>query len=297
MTDQTAFDETCPVLYAKNFSKIKKPDMPVSAAIAEGEVCHALASEDLERMTDVGFDKGVLVELDKAIRTLRVADAQHFVHQGEKREAAKLCREESLKALALRRFLISSLDYALESEKSGLEKLRHLRKYRGGVAGLIQNMRNLAALGREYREQLSEINFRTEKLEECIRLADQLGAFAADAFVSDRPNERKILRDMAFTHMRELMARIRKCAKYVLYDNPERLKRYTSAYRREHYRKPREVPVPEVETSVSVNQATVSRPAVYRPVRRQLIKTGGEGNSSHGSSQSGYSSKSAPRSD
>ncbi|WP_346862443.1 hypothetical protein [uncultured Draconibacterium sp.] len=50
------------------------------------------------------------------------------------------------------------------------------------------------------------------------------------------PNESKIIRDKAYTHMKVLVDEIRLAGKYVFRKNPNRLKGYSSEYWRKLHR-------------------------------------------------------------
>jgi hypothetical protein len=52
-----------------------------------------------------------------------------------------------------------------------------------------------------------------------------------DAFVEKKTVDSRIIRDRAFTYMRQMMGEILDAAEFVLKDNPERLDLYHSAYR------------------------------------------------------------------
>jgi hypothetical protein len=97
---------------------------------------------------------------------------------------------------------------------------------------------DIAVLGRENPEPLTAIGFDLTQLDLAATRADELANLLAEANADKAdPNESKIIRDKAYTHMKALVDEIREAGKYVFRNNKNRLKGYSSDYWRKLHRK------------------------------------------------------------
>ena len=66
-----------------------------------------------------------------------------------------------------------------------------------------------------------------------LALSDELGSLKAEASV-ERANdpEKKLIRDKAYTHLKEAVDRIRECGRFAFRKNPERAHGYAGEYTR-----------------------------------------------------------------
>jgi len=99
-------------------------------------------------------------------------------------------------------------------------------------------MNDIAVLGRENPDPLTAIGFDLTQLDLAATKADELANLLAEANGDKAdPNESKIIRDKAYTHMKELVDEIREAGKYVFRNNKNRLKGYASDYWKKQNRK------------------------------------------------------------
>jgi hypothetical protein len=107
-----------------------------------------------------------------------------------------------------------------------------------GYADLIQDMNDLATMGRNNPEPLKAIGFNMDLLDQAARMSDELSELLNLAN-GDRWSkaEAKIIRDKAYTHLKEAVDEVRECGKYLFWRDEERLRWYTSEYLRNRRQK------------------------------------------------------------
>jgi len=107
-----------------------------------------------------------------------------------------------------------------------------------GHADMIQDLNNIAVLGRENPDPLTAIGFDLDQLDLAATRSDELADLLAEANGDKAdPNESKIIRDKAYMLMKRLVDEIREAGKYVFRNNAKRFKGYTSDYWRKQNRK------------------------------------------------------------
>ena len=100
-----------------------------------------------------------------------------------------------------------------------------------GNADMIQDLNDIAVLGKENPDPLTSIAFDLTKLDLAATRADELADLRARANGDKgEQNESKIIRDRAFAYMKELVDEIREAGKYVFRNDKNRLKGYSSQY-------------------------------------------------------------------
>ena len=96
---------------------------------------------------------------------------------------------------------------------------------------MIQDLNDIAVLGKENIEPLQNINFDVALLDEAATTADTLSDLLAQATTDREENNiARVIRDQAFTYLKQAMDEVRNCGQYVFWRNEERLKGYSSRY-------------------------------------------------------------------
>ncbi len=108
-------------------------------------------------------------------------------------------------------------------------------------ADMIQDLNDIAVLGKANEEKLSAIAFDLTRLDEAAQMSTDLAELLAiangDKAVS---SETKVIRDKAYTHLKELVDEIRAAGKYLFWRDKDRYKGYVSVYWRIHQSKAKE---------------------------------------------------------
>ncbi len=102
-----------------------------------------------------------------------------------------------------------------------------------GDADMLQDLNDLAVIGRENPEPLKETNFDFDLLELAAEKSRTLGELRANASVDKEAYKaQKLLRNQAYTHLKQAVDEIRRAGKFLLRKNDDRLKGYSSSYKR-----------------------------------------------------------------
>ena len=105
-----------------------------------------------------------------------------------------------------------------------------------GNADMVQDLSDLAVLGKANTTQLTAINLDLTQLDKAETLSDQMASLLAQANGAKKEgnNKTKALRDKACAHLKQAVDEIRDAGKYVFYQNEQRYKGYISAYIKKH---------------------------------------------------------------
>lgn len=225
-------DQKTEALLAIPREEIATPYMPVDIFIKESEFQAQVAKEDREKLLAVGMDARYLDEIDVRVGALREAQSRWNKEYTEQEEAQKLWNEKSEDAYDLRDELLRDMRYAYRKDEALLDQVSNITEGYGH-ADMIQDLNDLAVLGKANTGPLQAINLDMSKLDSASAMANEMGELLGKANggqLSD--NEAKLLRDRAYTHLKEAIDEIRATGKYVFADNDRRLKGYSSDYLR-----------------------------------------------------------------
>jgi len=193
---------------------------------------------------------------DLLLRVLAAAEAQsewRNVMFGRE-EAQKQWAALSPKGYALRDELLHFMRYAYRDLPDLQTRVDSVAEG-SSDADMIQDLNDLAVIGRENLNPLAAVGFAPIKLDEAASLNASLGALRPDASVDKAADrEKKLLRDQAYTHLKEAVDTIRECGQFVFWKNEDRAKGYASDYLRKNRKraeaKARET-APEVDTETA----------------------------------------------
>jgi hypothetical protein len=207
MADQQDFEKLLPKLNAIAQKDVRPPDMPIDEAVKEGEIMAAAAAQDANALAAVGLGADVIDEIGCAVSALRYAEAKLISELGEIKEAAKQWATEEPAGFELRNDLLAASAYALRDIGDAMRSVKRIRQ---GTSGndMVQDLLALSELGKKYLNQLKTINFDPALLDNAAQKASFLGKLYAKAFIEKGSKEAKVMRDRAFTYMRNVMSAI-----------------------------------------------------------------------------------------
>ncbi|MDG5813805.1 hypothetical protein QA601_01850 [Chitinispirillales bacterium ANBcel5] len=235
MTAYEAYDKLAPVLMNETFETIRRPDMPVDVSAHEGQVTVTLLRQDEEKLKSIGYDISITDRIKEAVGTFCVAEAKLTAILGDQLEAVKVWREHRAEGYMLRKKVLKALRFACREDKEAMEKLKPFPR-RPKQEIMILNLHFLSELGKKYQHHLEKINFNMATIESCKTFGDKLSRLYAHAYSEEGPCQMRVIRNKAFTLMKSLIAEARAFVTYLFGANSERLKLYSSAYRRKNYR-------------------------------------------------------------
>jgi hypothetical protein len=216
---------------------VQIPAIPVDVALQEAENLHHWSLDDFDALNVVGISKEMINDLPVRAGACREAQSIWNKDYRSQQEAQKEWAEQAPKAYEFRNDLLASLRFAYRIDDALLSRVSAITDG-SGHADMIQDLNDIAVLGRENPEPLTAIGFDLTQLDLAATRADELADLLAEANGDKAdPNESKIIRDKAYTHMKVLVDEIREAGKYVFRNDKNRLKGYSSDYWRKENRK------------------------------------------------------------
>ncbi len=230
MPNYTDFQSKLDVLNAIPNDAIQTPSLPVDIFLQEAENLYHWSLDDKDHMAVVGITEEQIHDLPVRAGALREAQSLWFKQRYSREEAQKLWSEKSPLAYALRDELLHAFRYAFRNEPALSSRVSKLSEGYSH-SDMIQDLNDLAVLGRENSELLSTIGFNPDQLQQAAQQADEMADLLA-LTNGDREEhtEAKLIRDRAYTHLKELVSEIREAGKYLFWKDEQRLKGYSSNY-------------------------------------------------------------------
>jgi len=149
-------------------------------------------------------------------------------------EAQKQWAEQSPLAYEFVMDLLQTMRFGYRKDPALLSRVSAITEG-SGHADMIQDLNDIAVLGRENPDPLTAIGFDLDQLDLAATRADELADLLAEANGDKADqNESKVIRDRAYTHLKKLVDEIREAGKYVFRKDKNRYKGYISQYRRSH---------------------------------------------------------------
>ena len=144
----------------------------------------------------------------------------------------KRWQSESPSGFILRDDLLNEFRYAYHNHDELKTRIAAVAEG-AGDADMLQDLNDLAVIGRENPEPLTETNFDFDLLALAAEKSRILGELRADAPVDKRAYKaQRLLRNKAYTHLKQAVDEIRRAGKFLLRKNEDRLKGYSSNYKR-----------------------------------------------------------------
>ena len=221
-------------------SEAQAPTIPVGISVQETEDVYKWALDDQKQLKTVGITLEMLNDLPVRAGALREAQSIWNKERFSQEEAQRNWAARSPLAYELRDELLHHFRFAYRADDTLLGRVSAIAEGNTN-ADMIQDLNDLAVLGRANLAPLKAIAFDVKKLDEAATQADELADLLATANGDrEEQSESKLLRDKAYTHMKELVDMVREAGKYVFWKDPQRLKGYVSQYRKTHRAKPGE---------------------------------------------------------
>jgi hypothetical protein len=204
--------------------------MPVEVFAKEAEYLIKWVQDDKEALIGRGLDWNVVTDIPVRIGALREADSRWYHLRFSQAEAAKAWNEQSDEGYDFRNILLHEFRHAYREDPSLLTKVSGIADG-SGHADMIQDLNDLAVLGKANIEPLQATNFDTAELDRAAHLSDVLGDLLGSAEVDrDTNNVTRIIRDQAYTYLKQAVDEVRAVGQFVFWRDDKRLKGYASDY-------------------------------------------------------------------
>lgn len=212
--------------------EVLTPNMPVGISLQEAENLIVWCQSDKSALEGAGLNWEVVDDLSVRTEACRYVQSQWQKDYQSQEESQRQWDSLSPTAYGLHDELVHSFFYAYRNDADLTSKVQSIAEGTGHT-DMIQDLSDLCALGRANPVQLNRIMFDMSKLELAERQATEMAKLLAHCN-GDRlsVNAIRVLRDKAYTYMKQAVDEIRQCGQYVFYRNEERKKGYISLYRK-----------------------------------------------------------------
>ncbi len=213
---------------------IKSPFMPMDVYLQEAENTYQWCQADKDKLVAAGLDWTLVEDLPARAGATRQAESLWFTDRFKREEAERLWKEKSPAAYDLRDQLLHDFHFAyrkLPELTSRVSKIAEGNSH----ADMIQDLNDLAELGKANTEPLTKISFDLTLLDKAAATSDEMAELLSLAATNRADNnEARVTRDKAYTYLKQAMDEIRECGQYVFWRDEQRYKGYISQYVKRH---------------------------------------------------------------
>lgn len=220
----------------RNEEDNRRINMAISVYVAEAETLYQVAQEDEESLRNAGLDWNKIELLPTLCGATRYAQSLWNADRFSSAEAQKEWDSRIDDVCDHQEFCLHAMEYAYRNIPHLLERVDAIKEGTGNP-DLIQDLSDTAVLGKENQEPLLAINFDPANLDHSAVLADEMAELLAIKDSSDSKSERKVVRDKAYSWLKDIVDEIYACGQYVFWKDEDRRKKYCSAFRRDQNRR------------------------------------------------------------
>ncbi|BAX81976.1 hypothetical protein [Labilibaculum antarcticum] len=253
MSDQQNLLDLLEEIKAVTEEAIVYCDMPYQVYINEAEGLHSRASLDIASLVKYNMEPNSLNRLLACTGALRTAQSNWQSQKTDKKKAREAWDAEAPELFRFRDELADHLAFALRNKPTELEIVKKIKEGTSR-SDAIQDLADLAVLGRENAPALTAISYDLSLLDKATGMADYFGGLLGELnghmYFED---DIKLVRDKAYTLTKEIVDEVRSYGKFVFRNNPVKREAYTSKYSRERMAAYRNQP----ETEEIINETTI----------------------------------------
>jgi hypothetical protein len=237
MSNLSDYEAMLPEAQAILAENIKLPTMPVGIYSQEAEDLYQWSLKDKDKLMSAGIPETHFDMLNTASGALRYSQSKWTEQQKNREEAEEQWANLSPEAYDLRDRSLHTLRYAYRNDSALLQSVKLIDEG-AGDADMIQDLSDIAVLGKANPELLQAINFDMSTLEQCEQTSAQMADIRAMANGEKNvTNESLVIRNQVYTLLKTFVDDIRDAGKYVFWRDENRLKGYRSDYQRRKYLK------------------------------------------------------------
>ncbi|SMO35315.1 hypothetical protein SAMN06265379_101212 [Saccharicrinis carchari] len=217
--------------------EIKTPYIPVGVYLQEAEDLYHWCQPDREKLLAAGLDETFVNDLPVLAGATREAQSIWMKNAQARQDAEKAWAEEAPKAIDFRDQMLHTFRYAYRQMPDVLTRIAEISEGTSH-ADMIQDLNDLAVLGRENPEPLTTIGQTADLFTQAATLSDEMADLRARANGEKfDENEHKQNRDRLYTLLKTAVDEVRQCGKFVFWRQPDRLRGYNSKYIRQNINK------------------------------------------------------------
>ncbi len=158
----------------------KSPNVPVDIYLQEAENCTQWVQVDKEMLTNAGLDWSLVEDLQARTGALREAQSLWNKERFMREEAGNEWKVKSPEAYDLRNTLLHDFRFAYRKESDLLNRVSAIAEG-SGHADMIQDLNDLATLGKDHTTLLEKINFDLTLLDKTAVLAGEMADLLSKA--------------------------------------------------------------------------------------------------------------------
>jgi len=205
-------------------------NMPCNIYVSESEVLETWAGEDKDKLAIGGISIERIAQIGIRSTVLRKYQSDWIIVRRTGKDAEKEWKAFAVDAYELCNEMKHAFKYAFRNEPELLGRVDEIAQGTGD-SDMIQDLKSYALLGLKHKDLLTPIGFDLFKLDTASTMSDDGANLLAEANGSKlKGNENKVLRDKAYTHLKEVVDEVRACGKYLFWKNKSRLVGYQSDY-------------------------------------------------------------------
>lgn len=210
--------------------EVLEPTLPVDVFLQEAENLHHWSMDDAEALNVVGITMVMINDLPVRAGACREAQSIWNKNYRSQQDAQKQWAVQSPLAYDFVLDLLQTMRFGYRKDAALLSRVSAITDG-SGHADMIQDLNDIAVLGRENPDPLTAIGFDISQLDLAATRADELADLLAEANGDKADqNESKVIRDKAYTHLKELVDEVREAGKYVFRKDKNRYKGYISLF-------------------------------------------------------------------
>jgi hypothetical protein len=234
MSTTTDYAELLPAIQAIPTERVLIPNMPVSIFVQEAEDLYHWCLADQVALTGAGLVPGVINTLQARAGACREAQSLWIKERNTRMNAEQIWAEQSPAAFDLRNHLVHGFRYAFRNDPVLLARVDEIAQGNSN-ADMVQDLNDLSVLGKANLPLLTVVGITDDELDQAAETADLMGdVLGATNGERDATSPAMIVRDKAYTYLKQSVDEIRACGKFVFWKNPDRLKGYNSDFWRAH---------------------------------------------------------------
>ena len=205
-------------------------NMPCYAYVSETETLEMWANQDREKLIIGGISIERIAQIGIRSMVLRDYQSAWIVVRRTGKDAEKEWKTFAIEAYDLCGEMKHAFKYAFRNEPELLGRVNEIAEGTGD-SDMIQDLKTYSQLGLKYKDLLKPIGFDVSKLDAASTMSDEGANLLAEANGSKlKGNEQKVLRDKAYTYLKEVVDEVRACGKYLLWKDKKRLVGYESSH-------------------------------------------------------------------
>lgn len=226
MSAQTAYDRLLPIILGLSNEKQQRPYMAVEDKIAEVGKVLKLIPNDKDALINAGLDAQYIDTLEDRMGAYSISEANYIVLKNGNGELKKKLKSLDAKAHALRKTIVHALKFVLQDNEEAQKTLKHISKGRSRN-DMAYDFMPLKKLAITFSEDLDRIHFDKSLLDDADQVSeDLLDVLAQIAATPKKVSEVKAIRNKAYTYLNEALTKIKAHAKFVFWEDEERLALY-----------------------------------------------------------------------